>query len=80
MVSSQSFLHPLPPIPLDGDVSFVALYMLNQSRLVVVPVLPSPSVKTVTCKLCVAVLEYKMWSFSVVCSGWWLYSRAVDMI
>jgi hypothetical protein len=49
----------------------------NQTRLVVVPVLPSPSVETMTCKLCAAVLEFEMWSFSVVCSGWWSYSRAV---
>lgn len=38
---------------LDGDVPFAALYILNHTRLAVVPVLPCPSVKTVTCKLCV---------------------------
>jgi hypothetical protein len=63
--------------PVDGDVSFNALYILNQTRLVVVAVLPSPSMKTATCKLFVAVLEYKVWSFSVVRSGWWSYKRVV---
>ena len=63
--------------PLDGDVPFAALYILNPTRLVAVSVMPSPSTKTVTCKLCVAVLECNMWSFSVVRSGWWSYSSAV---
>jgi hypothetical protein len=69
---SHSYIPPTHSL-LDGDVLFVGWYILNQSRLVVVPILPSPSVKTVTCKLCVVVLEYRMWSFSVVRSGWWLY-------
>jgi hypothetical protein len=36
---------------------------------VIVPVLPSPVVETMTCKLCVAVLENKMWSFLVSVQG-----------